>query len=51
VALSYALSAGEAQQSMDLTDEQWEVLGPLIFQFRLEEETDEAGPGEILATS
>ena len=30
VALSYALSAGEAQQSMDLTDEQWEVLEPLI---------------------
>jgi hypothetical protein len=23
----------------------------LLFQFRLEEETDEAGPGEILATS
>ena len=30
MALSYALSAGEAQQSMDLTDEQWEVLEPLI---------------------
>jgi transposase len=30
VALSYALSAGEAEQSMDLTDEQWEILEPLI---------------------
>jgi transposase len=43
------------KQSVDLTDEQWEVLEPLIpdppSRIHLKEETDEADLGEILATS
>jgi hypothetical protein len=35
---------------MDFTDEQWEVLEPLIPD-PLKEKIDEADPGEILATS
>ena len=36
---------------MDLTDEQWEVLEPLVPRIHLKEKTDEADPGGILATS